>query len=192
MNIEEIKGRLMKMKALANAGVGGERANAEQLLEELAAKYGINLDDLDGEEIEEHDVKFTQHWQRKLFSQVAGIMRQEKRKRGEVLRDKELELWRTRSRYGKFCKVIKHYIYATNCDWLELSAKFEVLKADYKRQKENFYLAFLIANDLLLDPDTDAPKPTREEMKAYMEASRMSNGIERSNLNKQLENKEAV
>ena len=191
MNIDEVKGRLMKMKALANAGVGGERANAEQLLEELAAKYGINLDDLDGEEIEEHDIHFPQPWQQRLFGQLAGIMRQEKRKRGEALRYKEFELWRHTSGYGKRRKI-SFYTYATKCDWLELSAKFEVLKADYKRQKENFYLAFLIANDLLLDPDTDAPKPTREEMKAYMEASRMSNGIERSNLNKQLENKEAV
>lgn len=50
MNIEEIKRRLMKMKALANAGVGGERANAEKLLEELAARHGINLDDLEGDD----------------------------------------------------------------------------------------------------------------------------------------------
>ena len=42
MNIEEIKRRLMKMKALANAGVGGERANAEKMLAEIAARYGIS------------------------------------------------------------------------------------------------------------------------------------------------------
>ena len=38
MNLDEIKKRLIKMKALANAGVGGERANAEKLLEEPRKK----------------------------------------------------------------------------------------------------------------------------------------------------------
>ena len=189
MNLDEIKSRLMKMKALANAGVGGERANAEKLLAELAAKYGIDLGDLDDEEIEEHEIKFTQSWQRKLLGQLAAIMRQEKRKRGEVLRNKECELWR--STFGsKNCKWEKFTVYATKCDWLELTAKFEVLKADYKRQQKSFYLAFLMANDLLTDPDDDAPKPTREQLKAYKDASFMSLGIKRSNLNKQLENKE--
>lgn len=191
MNLDEIKSRLMKMKALANAGVGGERANAEKLLAELAKKYGINLDEFeDVEEIEEREVKFTQLWQRRLVSQLEGIMRQEKRKRGEMLRDNELKLYRSRFGYGKFCKVTKFYTYATRSDWLELMAKFEVLKADYKRQQANFYLAFLMANDLLTEPDDDAPEPTPEERKAYEAASFMSLGIERTSLNKQLENKE--
>ena len=191
MNLEEIKKRLMKMKALANAGVGGERANAERLLAELAAKHGINLDDLDGKEIEEFEVKFTQAWQKKLLGQLAAIIRQEKRKRGEVLRDKECELWR--SRFGsKYCKFEKFTVYATKCDWLELTARFEVLKADYKRQCKDFYLAFLVSNNLLTDPDDDAPPPTREELEAYSEALRLSCGIKPSRLNKQLENKESI
>ena len=190
MNLDEIKNRLMKMKALANAGVGGERANAENLLAELAAKYGIDLGDLDGEEIEEHEIKFTQSWQRKLLGQLAAIMRQEKRKRGEVMRDREYELWR--STFGsKYCKYEKFTVYATKSDWLELMAKFEVLKADYKRQQKSFYLAFLMANDLLTDPDDDAPKPTPEEMKAYKAASFMSIGIERTSLHRQIEDRRA-
>lgn len=191
MNLDEIKKRLMKMKALANAGVGGERANAEKLLVELAEKYGINLDEFDdGEEIEEREVKFSQLWQRRLFSQLEGIMRQEKRKRGEMLRDNELKLYRLRFDYGKFCKVTKFYTYATKSEWIELMAKFEVLKAAYKRQQKSFYLAFLMANDLLTDPDDDAPEPTPEERKAYKAAFFMSTGIERTSLHPQLENME--
>lgn len=188
MKFNEIKDRLMKMKALANAGVGGERANAEKMLAEIAARYGISLEDLDSEEIEKNEVKITQRWQWRLLAQLAAIMRQEKRKHSEVLRDKELEFWR--EVYGKYCKVTKYYLYATKCDWLELTAKFEVLKADYKRQQKNFYLAFLMANDLLTDRDDDTPEPTREEKKSYEEAAFMSLGIKKSNTNKQLENKE--
>ena len=189
MNIEEIKKRVMKLKALANAGVGGERENAEKLLAKLAAAYGISIDSIDGEEIEKHEVKLTQSWQRKLFRRLAGILWQEKRKRGEVLRDKELELWTSRLRFDR--KVIRCYTYATKGDLLELMAKFAVLEADYERQKKSFFLSFLIANDLLTDPDADTPMPTRKELDEYDAASLMSLGIEKSTLSKHLENKEA-
>ena len=189
MTREEILERLRKMKALANAGVGGERENAEKLLEELAARHGINLDDLEGDEVEKYVVKFSQTWQRDLFNQLMGVMRQEKAERGETLREKELELWKRR--FGtKYCMVTENYTYATKCDWIELSAKFEVLKADYKRQQKSFYLAFLMANDLLTDPNDDAPEPTPEQEKAYKAAAFMSMSIERTSLHPQLENME--
>ena len=188
MNIDEIKARLMKMKALANAGVGGERANAEKLLIELAEKYGINLDEFeDGEEVVSFEFKFSSIWQRKLLSQLVGLMRQEKKKRGEALREKELEIYSWLYKRGS---ENERTVYATKSDWLELMAKFEVLKAAYKRQQKSFYLAFLMANDLLTDPDDDAPEPTPEERKAYRAAVFMSTGIERTSLHPQLENKE--
>lgn len=81
-------------------------------------------------------------------------------------------------------------VYATKSDWLELMAKFEVLKAAYRRPQKSFYLAFLMANDLLTDPDDDAPEPTPEQEKAYKAASFMSLGIERTSLHPQLENME--
>ena len=188
MNLEEIKRRRMKMKALANAGVDGERANAEKLLVELAAKYGINLDEFeDGEEIVEYKFNFSSTWQRKLLGQLAAVMCQEKKKRGEVLRDKELEIYSWVYKRGR---ENERTVYATKSDWIELMAKFEVLKAAYKRQQKSFYLAFLIANDLLTDPDDDAPKLTPEEAKAYRAASFMSMGIERTSIHPQLENME--
>ena len=188
MNLDEIKKRLMKMKALANAGVGGERANAEKLLEELAARHGINLDELEGDEVEKYVVKFPRTWQRDLFNQLIGIMKQEKAKRGETLHDKELELWRRK--FGtKYCMVTEIYTYATKCDWLELNAKFEVLKADYKRQQKNFYLAFLMSNNLLLDKKDHDSDITPEKMKEWEEASALSQGITPSKLAKQLEAK---
>lgn len=188
MNLDEIKGRLMKMKALANAGVGGERANAEKLLVELAEKYGINLDEFeDGEEIVNFEIKFSSTWQRKLLIQLAALMRQEKKKRGEALREKELEVYSWV--FGRGLEN-ERIVYATKSEWIELMAKFEVLKAAYKRQLKNFYLAFLMANDLLTDPDDDAPKSTPEKIKAFKAALFMSRGIERTSLHPQLENLE--
>ena len=53
MTREEILDRLRKMKQLADRGVGGERENAERLLAEIAAQYGINLADLEEEKLED-------------------------------------------------------------------------------------------------------------------------------------------
>ena len=189
MNLEEIKSRLMRMKALADAGVGGEQANAEKLLVELAAKYGINLDEFeDGEEVVEYKFNFSSTWQRKLFSQLVGLLCQEKANRGEVLREKELNIYTWAFGRGR---ENERFTYAKKSDWLELMAKFEVLKAAYKRQQKSFYLAFLMANDLLTEPENDAPEPTPEEKKAYKAASFMSLGIERTSLHRQIEDRRA-
>jgi hypothetical protein len=170
--------------------VDGERANAEKLLVELAEKYGINLDEFEhSEEVVEHKIKPSSAWQRKLFAQLVGLMRQEKKKRGEMLHDKELEVYR-QCIGTRFCNLEERFVYATKSDWIELMAKFEVLKAAYKRQQKSFYLAFLMANDLLTDPENDAPEPTPEQKKAYKAATFMSMGIERTSLHPQLENLE--
>ena len=44
MNIDSVKERLRKMKALADFGYGGERAAAERLIGEICAKHGISID----------------------------------------------------------------------------------------------------------------------------------------------------
>ena len=44
---EELLRRLERVKALAERGVGGEKENAEALLNRLMAKYGISEEDID-------------------------------------------------------------------------------------------------------------------------------------------------
>ena len=51
---ERLIDKLMKTKALAERGVGGERENAERILTAMLQKYGISLDDLESEEETTH------------------------------------------------------------------------------------------------------------------------------------------
>ena len=44
---EELLQRLERVKALAERGVGGEKENAEALLNRLMAKYGISEEDIE-------------------------------------------------------------------------------------------------------------------------------------------------
>ena len=180
MTREEILDRLRKMKQLADRGVGGERENAERLLAEIAAQYGINLADLEEEKLEDFYVTLKEVRKRKMLSQLCALKRQELKQEGVTLENYRMKMWN--------CNEPNLYAVSncTKAEWLELMAKLEVLYRDYKRQLEDFYYAFLMANNLLLEPSDDTKAPSEEEMRKYSRITRMSRGIEKSQLNKQL------
>lgn len=180
MNLESLKAKLLKMKALAERGEGGERTVAERMIEEIAARYGLSLDFLDAAIERTFYVNFTTCWQRGLFMQLLGLMRIDRY--GDRHADK-LSLF-----YRRGASKLKCHMVCTEEEWLELYAKFEVLKRDYKRQLDAFYRAFLIANDLLMpfDPD-NAPSKAECDMDDVAES--MAMGITKSKLHRQLEMK---
>lgn len=179
--IDKIKNKLRKLKALADRGIDGESDTAQRLLTEVAKKYGIILDELDleAEEPIRYEIKLPKEWQSAIFRQLVGLMRLEKR--GDAYKIDELMFYRF---------SIKHRLYAVHCtkaEWLELTAKYEVLARDYKKQIKSFTLAFLMRNDLLLPPRDDRDKkPTQKEREEYRAAEILSFGIEKTRMNKQL------
>ena len=193
-DIEKLKDRLCKVKALADYGCGGERAVADRLLRTLAAKHDVSLDSIGSEVEREHTVEAAQAWRRRLFVQLLGLMRIEQY--GDRHADKLLLSFAvTRVRRGRTRRPTwtkRYYTVCTDAQWLELSAKFAVLCADYRRQLRAFPLAFLMRNDLLMPYDPSAPENSAAEDERYGIAERLSAGIERSRLHRQLEAKEAA
>ena len=195
MDINALMERLSKMKALADAGTGGERTAAANLIRKICAKYGISIDDIDAEIEREHTVEITQAWQRQIFMQLLGLMRIEQY--GDRNADK-LHLFvqkrpgghRGRGKARRRIFVKRYYTVYTDAQWLELSAKFDVLCFDYTKQLKAFPLAFLMSNDLLMPFNPDSPKPTADQEEQYNTAANLSAGIEKSRLNKQLEMKD--
>ena len=193
MDIDALKERLSKMKALADAGTSGERTAADRLMRKICAKYGMSLDDIDAEIEREHTVEVTQAWQRQIFIQLLGLMRIEQY--GDRNADK-LHLFvqkrpgghRGRGKSRRLIWGKRYFTVCTDAQWLELSAKFEVLSLDYKKQLNAFPLAFLISNDLLMPFNPDKPKTAHDEQ--YDIAETLAVGIEKSRLNKQLEMKD--
>lgn len=180
--IEKIKNKLRKLKALADRGVDGEADNAQRLLAEVAQKYGIILDELDleAEERIRFEVKLPKKWQRDIFRQLVALMRMEKC--GDAYNIDVLEFYCFRSNPKQV------YIHCTKAEWLELAVKYEVLARDYKKQIKSFTLAFLMRNKLLLPPREGRDKKlSQKEREEYRTASNLSYGIEKSNMNKQLE-----
>lgn len=62
--------RLKKLYALAIRGVGGEKEQAQKLLEKLMQKYGVSLAELDEEQIKDFDIEVHGEFERKLLRQV--------------------------------------------------------------------------------------------------------------------------
>ncbi len=193
MDIDGLKERLAKMKALADSGIGGERTAADHLIREICAKYGLSIDDIDTEIEREHTVEVSNSWQWQIFVQLLGLMRIEQY--GDRNSDK-LHLFaqkrpggyrgRGKSRRQRWVK--RYFTVCTDAQWLELSAKFDVLCLDYTKQLKAFPLAFLMSNDLLMPFDPDNPHTAPDEQ--YGIAKHLAVGIEKSRLSKQLEMKD--
>ena len=181
MNIEEIKRRLGKLKALEDRGVDGERANAEQMLSDLMYKYGISPDFINEVSKDRFTIRFKVIWERKLFFQLMRLC---------VGNNDD---WGLYAHYKPRSRNLDHKAYEIECtqaQWIESLAKFEVLRRDYIRQLKNFYRAFLMRNDLLLPCDPNAPDLTEEELEQEREVFELSQGIKKSELNPQLDYQE--
>ncbi len=64
------KERLKKLYALALSGVGGEKEQAQALLEKLLKKYAVSLEDLDEQIVSEYHLNYHGSEQEKLLMQT--------------------------------------------------------------------------------------------------------------------------
>lgn len=197
MDLEQIKERLAKMKALAERGVGGERDSAERLLREISVKYGIDLDVISSDVEREHIVNIQKPWQRQIFIQILGLMRIEQygdRDADKLYLFKRNQYVQTRGRKSRGRtrqrKVACYFTVCTDAQWLELEAKYVVLRADYERQIKAFTLAFMMSNNLLMPYNPNGKKSCAEADEQYLTAETLAAGIRKSHLSKQLEMKD--
>jgi hypothetical protein len=143
---EAVLDRLRKIQALAQQGVGGERENAQRMLETALKRHGLTLADLGGTETKDwYEFEYRGEWERKLLIQTASMVanmkeyRHAKRNRTKL----EFEL--------------------TLAERVELEITFDVLKAAFQEQMGEFFTAFLLRNRVFWpsERDEDAPEPER-------------------------------
>ena len=68
---ERLLEKLMKVKALADRGEGGERESAERTLAALMERYGITEADLEDNQVSTHWIRYKTVWEKKLLHQLA-------------------------------------------------------------------------------------------------------------------------
>lgn len=165
---------LQKIKELASHGVGGEKQNAQAMLDKLMSKYNITDEDLCEEIIKEFDFKTNNKLEKALLGQIAYSVY------GNI-NDKK-------GYYSYTYIKNKTCIKCTDAEFLEISAKFDFYKKEYKKQQKLFYRAFIHANSIFPDE-----KLCKHEKESYfltdedMKILNLAKGIEKAEFRKRLQ-----
>lgn len=172
---ERLIEKLMKTKALAERGVGGERENAERILAAMLQKYGISLDDLESEEETTHWLTFKTDLERRLLHQLAYKYCGSGHAYGCVGKYTN----RPRKKVGIDC---------TNAIYIEIEADFDMYRRALEEDLEIFYSAFIAKNNIYPPPELagDLDDDGDVDYERQMKVAAMAKGIERRTRNKAL------
>ena len=165
-----------KLKALAEKGVGGEKANAERMLSEFLQRHDLSEQDLEDEVVNRYFLNMTDDTG-KLWIQVIRRVN------------------RSIPIYGKYtAKIIKelrltgnYMIKCTVAEYVEIEVMYETYSRLLKKEYEVFFRAFCTANDLLIAAGPDDNKATPEELAEQRRANQMASTIKSETHRKQLE-----
>lgn len=172
--IEQIK----KLQELAARGEYGERINARELINSLMDKYSITPDMLEVEDRRRFEFKYKYEWQWSLMDQLIALVGDDKV--ASYVRSKKID--------GVYKRV--HGLRLLECTpevWVDLISRYEIYQRSYAEHLKAFFRSFLIANDLLLPYDPNAPMPDEKEQELFDRANAMALGVDKCIIHKQLE-----
>lgn len=186
MSRDELLDKIRKIQALAERGVDGERISAEKRLVEIMEKYGISWEEIDNEEkrVIWYSAK-GKDW-KMLIKQLLGINKirfaiiehTDRSKSAKKIRD-----------YYQPRRAENVLMECTYSKFIEMTTEYEIFQRSFDDHYESFVYAFLDKNNLLAEADADH-KLTPEEEKRYDRAIMMKRGIEKAEINKQIESKQ--
>lgn len=189
MKKSEIINRIFKLRKLQQQGVGGERDNAEKLLNELMNKYGITEQDLAQDDSEEIAYFFNSQGYGWLLVQVAGKTVGFDRLRGGRVSDiLPKHMWKDMIRNDKSIKDCDFSFLCTKAEMLEINMLFDIYLQDYKKKEINLQYAYLGKNDLLA-PASNGVRKKNEELD-MAQIAKFSQGISKKEVHKALQEHE--
>lgn len=162
---------LKKLKVLAERGVGGEKENAQLMLDRMLKKCGMTYEDLEAEVVDVHTIQFKDDLHEKFTHQIiASVL-------GKV----------TTWGYKRLKKTI--IFESSLAEFIEIKAKRDFFFRDYIRQQQLFYKAYIQKNELYAKTEGEPEGDSKMSMKEYMELMSMMSGIEKQTFRTQLDKK---
>lgn len=146
---ERLLEKLMKVKALAERGEGGEKESAERTLAALMERYGVTEEALEDSKVSTHWIRYKTTWEKKLLHQLAYMYLGAGHSFGCV----GTYTGRSRKKVGIECTPAQH---------IEIEADFAFYSAAMEEEMGIFYSAFLQKNHLFPPPEL-ARENTEEE-----------------------------
>lgn len=162
MNIETIKNKLNKIKALADKGYLNEANNAKKILEHLLEKYGITIDELDSKELKERKFKVPLAKQF-IFIQVLAM----------IIGDRYKETCYKRNTRTIFYSEMSDYEYVQVKQLLDFH--FTNYERERKKTIKNLEIAYLHKHNLFRQ---EKNKDDNKSKMSYEDAMRILNIIE--------------
>lgn len=161
--MENIKDKLIKLKALADRGEGGEQKKAEALYKALLKKYNIDESEIAGDAIQTFYFTCASKLSKRLLVQIAGSVRY------------DIESYYVRSKRNNV------RIDCTKAEFILISEMHEHYLKLYESELDIFYHAFLTANELLCSPPIEKRKSKQElspdELEKHRRAQSMAQDI---------------
>lgn len=180
--------RIRKVKVLAEQGVAGERDAAQVLLNELMKKHNISDEDLLDEKVHCYGVctgggiytkLFVQIYLKTFASEERGVWDVEQFPKRIV---KDLEILRMGDQKPDVV------IQCTKSEFIEVKTLFLIYKPDFDKHIESFLYAYYKKNSLLGDAKGDGKELSLEEKQMLFRAIIMSQGIDKKEVHKLIEN----
>jgi len=165
-----------KLKALADKGTGGEKINAEVMLNALMEKHGITIEEIEGEKIEDYFFNIEKHRQ-PLWHQIVKHTNYSIKCYGELPKES----------IDKYLLAGNWMISCTASEYIEIEAKCDFYQRLYDEETNIFYGAFLRANDLLVkNPNKEEKEMTLEEYEKWKRVNDMAGNITIGQFRKQI------
>jgi hypothetical protein len=172
---ERLLEKLAAVKALADRGVDGEKAAAENRLRLMMEKYGITEADLEDASVRLYWIRYKTEYERRLLYQLAYKYTGSGHAHGCV----GTYTGRSRKKVGIDC---------TTAQYIEIEADFEFYRAALAEEMELFYTAFINKNRLFPPPELagDIEDSGEIDLVRLGKLQAMMGGIEQRSRNKAL------
>lgn len=170
---DEAARKLRAIKALAEHGAPGERENAQNMLEIIAAKYGIPVWEITEEKKKTYYFKYSERIERRLLNQIIYMVT------GDTGRGVRIK--RTLKELAATC---------TEAERIEIVSNYEFFKRALHEELDTFMTAFASVNNLFPPPDKDQLRKDGDESSIGLEKARralsMMQGMETHTMKKAL------
>jgi len=165
-----------KLKALSDKGVGGEKINAEAMLNALMKKHNITIEQIDGEEMIDYFFNITKN-EHPMWYQIVKHINYSIKCYGEFPK----KIMKGHSLKGNYM------ITCTASEYIEIEAKYNFYTNLYKEELDVFFFAFCKANQLLIDnPNRKDKEMSLEDYNEWKRINNMAQEIKVGQFNKQL------
>ena len=158
-----------KLKALSDKGVGGEKINAEKMLQKIMEKHNLSIEDVEGEKKDFAYFKADQKQEEIFWQVVSSVLGKyssyvDERKRGYFL------------------------LKVTASEAVEIQMKYDFFWKLYQEEFEIWRAAFIAKNDIYHPKGNkiDMDDLSGEELQKIKRIAEMTNSIKRGELRKQL------